>query len=437
METFELEEIKDIEMIADVPFPKGIKTRRLIITGTPGSGKSTLLQKLKGWPEEGYLDISSKDWWLSSALQHKPREIHFGLPYFGHERSFPVYDTESLNEMSRLELDIFRIPLPPPKQGPLSPDWRNKFVFEFQVLPAEKVFAYRQERGKRGTHHVDSGLTLARVEEEVNIYRSLALFFHRAGWNVYVRDNYNGAPKRFKESVSHEQDLDNVYGDLVRKRKIYETYDRLRLRQQIILRSWDHQGNKEFLLFFTEIMPKAMGVERCSIFIHDVNNDKVWLQCGTNVTEKQIEVSKQGSVVGDVITNGTTIIKESLHLADGVHKKTDELTQFVTRNILCVPIMSMTSDTVSGAIQVLNTVDNREFNEDDKRQLESLAKHLQVSIENVFLSQEMLDFTTLLSHQINKTGWMVSWWGIALWFMTAAGFGAVISFVAKIIDRLT
>ena len=425
MEYFELEEIKDLQWIEETSFPKNINPRKLLITGTPGSGKSTLLKKLKGWPEEGCLDISSKEWWKSQVLRQLPRELHFGLPFFGHEDSFPVYDTEKLNALSRLELDFFRVPMPPPKKGAMSPDWRSRFAIEFQILPEEKVFEHRKNRAKQGTHHVDKDLTLERVEEEVRVYRSLALLFHRSGWTVYIRDDYNGVPKRFKEEVPQEPDVEELYAELVRKRELYEHLDRLKMRQQILSRTWSHQGNKELLNFFTELLPEVMDVERCSIFIHDTVHDKVWLQSGTGLKEKQIEVPKTGSLVGEVITSGTPLIRNDLHLEEGMHKKVDSKTGFVTRNILCVPINSITNPGVTGAIQVLNKRNDGTFHDQDIKLLERVAYHLELAIENIYLSQEMMDFSALLTHQISKGNLTLAGWAIGLWVLTAvlAGMG--------------
>ncbi len=422
---YELQEIADLEWIEGTPFPKGIKTSKLIVTGTPGSGKTMLVQKIKGWPEEGYLDISSRNWWKSKVFQLKPREIHFGLPFFGHDKSFPVYDMESLNALSRLELDVFRIPLPKPYQGILSVDWRNKFIFEFQILPAEKIFSQRKQRAEGGSHHVDKDLTLERVEEEVNVYRDLALFFHRAGWAVYLREDYNGTPKKFTEKVQREADIEHLYQDLVRKRTIYEEFDHLKLRQQLITRTWRHQFNKELMEFFTDILPKIMEAERCSIFIHDPQHKKIWLKCGTNVGEKEIEVSREGAIVGEVIKTGKAVIKNKLEEVTGIHKEVDQKTGFVTRNLICVPILSLTSSETAGAIEVLNKQANREFDDEDKQMLERAAYHLEMAAENAFLSQDMLDFSALLSHQVQKSSWMVTWWGIGLWVLTAVTAGAV------------
>ncbi len=229
MELYETEEVTELQNIGEILFPLAINPRKLIITGTPGSGKSTLLKKLKGWPEEGCLDITIKDWWKAQLLHTKPRELHFSLPFLGHDESFPVYEVEKLEAVSHLELDVMRIMMPPVKRGLLSADWRGRFALEFQILPAHKLYEHRMQRAMQGTHHVDRGLTLERVEEEVKVYKSLALLFHRSGWFVYLREDYNGVPKRFCEPVMGETQFEELYADLVCKQAMSTHEDGLKL----------------------------------------------------------------------------------------------------------------------------------------------------------------------------------------------------------------
>jgi hypothetical protein len=130
------------------------------------------------------------------------RELHFGSPFLGFRKAVPVYETDSVDDTSCLELDLFRIPLPPPNTHRLGTDFRGRFTFEFIVLPAEKTFELRKRRAGAGTHHVDEGLTLSRVREELEFYRQLALFFHQSGMSVYVCDGLGGRPKRIVEEAS-------------------------------------------------------------------------------------------------------------------------------------------------------------------------------------------------------------------------------------------
>ena len=427
MEDLELEEIQDIQMIQGVPFPAFVAKTKLVISGPPGSGKTTIIKALGGWPEEGYLDISSGEWWKSPIIQKLPRELHFGLPFIGHDEVAPVYNTEAINDRSYLELDLFRIPLPPPKTHPLSPNFRGRYIFEFILLPPEKIFALRKKRAETGTHHVDKNLQLSDVQEQVSYYRDLALYFHNSGMTTYIRDDFDATPKRIKTSKLGKGGA--VQRDGTKQEKqIYEQVDQLKLRQQILNRSWNLRGNKELLDFFTQILPRALDSELCSIFIHDKATDKVWLQSSTDQPEGRIEVPTKGCIVGDVITSGQYRLVTGLDKKEGPHKQVDSKTGFVTRNILSVPILSLDGKNVMGAINLLNKKNADTFSTEDRNTLEKLAYHLEIAIENIHFRREMMNFSELMSHQMDKSKTYFYMWvgSLLLVILLLLGFIAVI-----------
>ena len=394
MEHLDLVEVEAVKMINGIPFPEDVNRGRLIISGPPGSGKTTILNAIKGWPEEGYIDISAPNWWKAPVLTNFPREFHFGLPFMGHDKAVPVYDTESLEDRSHLEVDLFRIQLPPPKKGPFSTNFRNKFTFELIILDPEKIYEMRKNRGKKGTHHVDDNLTLDEVRQQVEYYKSLALFFHRSGMNVYIRDDLAGNPKRIRQEQQAVSPLSRGNDEF------YQQIDQWKLRQQILNRSWNLQGNKELLDLFVQMLPKALDAEASSIFIHDPSTEKIWLQCGTNLEERQIEVPKEGSVVGEVIKSAKPKMVMDMEARDGAHRGVDKEIGFVTRNILCVPILSLSGREANGAISLLNKHGDARFTPEDQEVMENMAYHLETSIENIFLRQEMMDFSEMLCQKI-------------------------------------
>ncbi len=159
--------------------------------------------------------------------------------------------------------------------------------------------------------------------------------------------------------------------------------------EENIRHSWKETGQKQLLEFIVKFIPKLLGVESCSVFIHDINQGKVWLQCSTNLTEREIEVPKQGSLVGEVISTGQHQIRTDMDKAEGVHKKVDSKTGFVTRDILCVPIKSFTTDEVSGAIQILNKKGEAAYTDEDRSVLEEMAYYLQMLVEQAFISKKV------------------------------------------------
>lgn len=201
--SLELEVVTELTHHRGVAVPAGVKFRQIIVTGPPASGKSTLIQQLGGWPEEGYLDLGEAGWWQHHTLTFRPREVHLGLPFVGYRESLAVTDSEWLR--APLRLDTPRLCIPPEKAGLFRTNWRRRYVFDFQLPPAEVLFETRRARARAGTHPVDQGITLRDVERQVSLYTTIALYFHQSGLPVFVRDTLGAPPKQI--AAGARQDL--------------------------------------------------------------------------------------------------------------------------------------------------------------------------------------------------------------------------------------
>lgn len=67
-----LKPIKETQVIRDVELPVGLEFRQLIVTGPPGSGKTYYINQIHGWPNEGYLDLTRRNWWKDRSLIYRP-----------------------------------------------------------------------------------------------------------------------------------------------------------------------------------------------------------------------------------------------------------------------------------------------------------------------------------------------------------------------------
>lgn len=177
--------------------------------------------------------------------------------------------------------------------------------------------------------------------------------------------------------------------------------DQLRKKQQLMEKAWREAGNRQLLQFFVDIMPKTLGAERCSIFVLDPVDEKAWLQCGTGLSEKQLQVPTQNSMVGQVIGSGQYVQEDDLEDQVGAHDVVAAKTGFVTRSALCVPVNGVTSKKVVGAIQVLNK-HRGNFTDEDREILERLAFHLEMNIENIYLRQELAKISVEMDQKIKK-----------------------------------
>ncbi len=176
----------------------------------------------------------------------------------------------------------------------------------------------------------------------------------------------------------------------------------LKEKQQQIETAWRKTGNREFLEFMVELLPKALSAERCSIFINNPDNNNVWIQCGTGLQEKEISVPKDSSVVGKVIASGEIIMENNLANQMGAHDTIAFKTGFTSKSTICVPVLGVKTQQVAGAIQVLNKLNTESaFTQGDIETVKKLARHIQVNIENIYQRQEMANIAEEIGKKVS------------------------------------
>jgi transcriptional regulator with GAF, ATPase, and Fis domain len=169
--------------------------------------------------------------------------------------------------------------------------------------------------------------------------------------------------------------------------------NRLSAKQKSVAANTDNEQTERALKFFTRVSTAITNAERSSIFVTNPENRKVWLKAGTGLQEHEIEVSTKGSIVGQVIESGKPIMLSGLEQQEGAHKATDMETDFVTHNVICVPIKDHDLQETVGAIQALNKKDGKEFSAEDAAFLSDLSEQVQSRVSRIFLDQEIYGLT--------------------------------------------
>ncbi|MBF0447905.1 MAG: hypothetical protein HQL67_06865 [Magnetococcales bacterium] len=176
-------------------YPKKMSPKSWIVTGPPGSGKSWLIQKVGGWPGEVAIDLAMDKWWKVEPLSHRPREVHFVLPFMGFDRSFAVYDERWSETIDFPPVDWKKIKIPNKKKFFLAPNWQERFVFDFIIPPASWTLAQRRRRFESADKRpMDQSPSEAWIFWQTAVHWQAALHFHNAGLRVIVRPFNDARP---------------------------------------------------------------------------------------------------------------------------------------------------------------------------------------------------------------------------------------------------
>ncbi len=166
--------------------------------------------------------------------------------------------------------------------------------------------------------------------------------------------------------------------------------------------AWTIEDYHAFITDYTSFLPSLMKVERCTVFIMELGSKEICSIFGTGLEHQKIKPPLKGSIVGGVINSGKGCLINDLQDHTGYHSFIEEQTGFTGYNLICAPIKSSIGNSVTGAVQLLNKIDNQPFTEDDSARLEEIAHFLSLSIESIVLNQEILRIATSLGEEAER-----------------------------------
>lgn len=101
---------------------------------------------------------------------------------------------------------------------------------------------------------------------------------------------------------------------------------------------------------------------------------------------KEVRLKKGQGIAGWVAENGEPLIIHDVQSDPRFFKGADEITNYVTRNMICVPVKA--KDKILGVLQAINKR-NGNFDNDDLEAFLGLANQVAIAIENANLYQEL------------------------------------------------
>jgi putative nucleotidyltransferase with HDIG domain len=137
---------------------------------------------------------------------------------------------------------------------------------------------------------------------------------------------------------------------------------------------------------------QTLKASASSVLLYGDNERELFFEVASGPVGKslrRVKVSTQSGVAGWVARTGKPLIVNDVNRDQHFDRIVDEITGFVTRSIICVPLIVHRK--TMGVIEVINKLDGSDFNEQDLEAVVSVAATAAMAIENTKLHQNILE----------------------------------------------
>jgi adenylate cyclase len=130
-----------------------------------------------------------------------------------------------------------------------------------------------------------------------------------------------------------------------------------------------------------------LGAERSTLFLYDEKKKQLYTKVGEGLETSEIRIPADVGIAGTVFTTSRPIRIADAYRDSRFNPEVDRQTGFVTRSILCTPVVNKEGRTI-GVTQVLNKK-NGSFTEDDESRLNAFTSEISIALENAKLFDDV------------------------------------------------
>ena len=112
----------------------------------------------------------------------------------------------------------------------------------------------------------------------------------------------------------------------------------------------------EQLEALVEITVQATGAERGTLFLNDMASGELYSRVAMGDRTREIRMLNSTGIAGHVFTTGRGLTVEDPYHDSRFNRTVDEMTGFVTRNLVSAPIRTVKGETI-GVAQCLNKIE--------------------------------------------------------------------------------
>ena len=169
------------------------------------------------------------------------------------------------------------------------------------------------------------------------------------------------------------------------RRQLDKTQEQLRRAETTLTISQRVAGKEsltEILWLLIDLTVKELGAERGSLFLNDATTGELYSRIAQGDLTREIRLLNTTGIAGAVFQSGVGEIIHRPYEDERFNSQIDEQTGYVTKNIVCAPIMSARRETI-GVIQILNKNKGR-FKKIDLEILEAICSQAAVHSKQRF-----------------------------------------------------
>lgn len=136
----------------------------------------------------------------------------------------------------------------------------------------------------------------------------------------------------------------------------------------------------------------ALNADRCTVFLLDKSKNELSSKVALGLEIEEIRFPANKGLAGHVVRTGETVNIKDPYNDSRFNKEIDQMTGYITKNILCMPIKNMSHEIV-GVFQVLNKRKGS-FSKHDENLLIAIGSSAGIALENARLfetQQQMIE----------------------------------------------
>ena len=215
-----------------------------------------------------------------------------------------------------------------------------------------------------------------------------------AGQNLQIDDVYLSKTQSKSPHVNEENEIQSIVRSF---NEIFQTAadqieERNRMKELLaglVAMASDLTSELDFDRLFPLIIGKvtdAMAAERTSLYVIDWEKHEIWTRVAEGI--EQIRLPLGDGISGRVAESGEMINVTDAWELPYFNRTYDEMNQFRTCSVLCVPIRGRRVRDI-GVLQVINKKGKNRFDEDDEILIKGLVSQVGIALENSLLVDEL------------------------------------------------